>query len=80
MIVLHYRDTCCPARGFAANASKLTLDRLRGLVPRDPQQLDRLLRYAAIIGRSIARTLSQLERQQRMRLDQPVLPAIKLDL
>lgn len=62
------------------NASRLTLDRLRGLVPRDPQELDRLLRYAATIDRAIARTLAQLERQQRIRLGQPVLPAIKLDL
>lgn len=62
------------------NSSRIALDKSRGLVPRDPQELDRLLRYAATIDRSIARTLAQLERLQRMRLGQPVPPAIKLDL
>ena len=56
------------------------LDKLRGFVPTDPQELERLLRYAASIDREIDRTLSQLERLQRMRMGHPVPPTIKLDL
>jgi hypothetical protein len=48
-------------------------------VPEGPR-LDRLLRYEANLDRSFDRTLSQLEHQQRMRLGQPVLPAIKLNV
>ncbi len=48
-----------------------------GGVP-DARVLDRLLRYEASLDRSFERTLSQLERLQRMRLGQPILP--KLDL
>ena len=62
------------------NSSRIALDKLRGFVPTDPQELERLLRYAASIDREIDRTLSQLERLQRIRMGQPVLPAIKLDL
>lgn len=62
------------------NASRMMLVKRRGLVPIDPQKSECLLRYAATIDRSIARTLAQLERLQRMRLGQPVLPAIKLDI
>jgi hypothetical protein len=40
-------------------------------VPEAPQ-LDRLLRYEASLERAIDRTLTQLERLQRMRLGQPV--------
>ena len=49
------------------------------LVP--PQEVsDRLLRYEAHLSREFDRTLSQLERLQRMRMGQPVLPPIKLDI
>jgi hypothetical protein len=41
---------------------------------------EHLLRYEASIERSFDRTLSQLERVQRMRLGQPILPPIKLDV
>jgi hypothetical protein len=41
---------------------------------------EHLLRYEASIERSFDRTLSQLERAQRMRLGQPILPPIKLDV
>ncbi len=44
----------------------------------DGPGLDRLLRYEAHIERCIDRTLSQLERQQRMRLGQPVLPKLEV--
>ena len=42
------------------------------------QDLDRLLRYEASLERNFDRTLSQLERVQRMRLGQPVLPNLQV--
>ncbi|HEV1996290.1 MAG TPA: hypothetical protein VGR03_18290 [Candidatus Acidoferrum sp.] len=50
---------------------------LRDNIP-DAPTLDRLLRYEASLERSFDRTLSQLERRQRMRLGQTVLPEIRL--
>jgi len=44
----------------------------------DGPGLDRLLRYEANLDRSFDRTLSQLERLQRMRLGQPVLPKLEV--
>jgi len=44
----------------------------------DGPGLDRLLRYEASLERSFDRTLSQLERLQRMRLGQPVLPKLEV--
>jgi hypothetical protein len=46
-------------------------------VPETPR-LDRLLRYEASLERSFDRTLSQLERLQRLRLGQPVLPKLEV--
>lgn len=45
-----------------------------------PEVLDRLLRYEANLDRSFDRTLSQLERFQRIRLGQSVPPPVKVDL
>jgi hypothetical protein len=42
--------------------------------------LDRFPRYEATIERSFDRTLTQLERIQRMRRGEPVAPPIKLDI
>jgi hypothetical protein len=42
--------------------------------------LNRFPRYEASIDRAFDRTLTQLERVQRMRLGQPVAPPIKLDI
>jgi hypothetical protein len=53
------------------------LERLCSFVP-EATRLDRLLRYGASLDRSIDRTQSQLERLQRMRLGQPVLPKLKV--
>ncbi len=53
------------------------LEALRQYVP-DSSQPDRLLRYEAHLERCIDRTLSQLERLQRMRLGQPVLPKLEV--
>jgi len=48
-------------------------------VPGSPE-LDRLLRYEASLERSFDRTLSQLERLQRLRLGQPGPPSINLNV
>jgi hypothetical protein len=46
-----------------------------------PQEaLDGLIRYEAHLSREFDRTLSQLERWQRMRKGQPVLPPIKVEV
>ena len=41
---------------------------------------DRLIRYEAHLSREFDRTLNQLERLQRMRNGQPVLPPIKVEV
>jgi len=53
------------------------LEELCRKVP-DAPELDRLLRYEASLERSFDRTLSQLERLQRIRLGQPVLPKLEV--
>jgi hypothetical protein len=60
-------------------AGKLELESLRQNVP-DAPQLDRLLRYETSLERAIERTLNQLERTQRMRLGQPVVPPINVNV
>jgi hypothetical protein len=52
------------------------LERLCSLVP-EASRLDHLLRYETSLERSFDRTLSQLERLQRIRLGQPVLPKLE---
>jgi hypothetical protein len=42
--------------------------------------LDRLLRYEAILQRDFDRTLSQLERQQRIRKGQPMSPTLNVQV
>lgn len=49
------------------------------LVPRQ-EVADRLQRYEGSLDRSFDRTLSQLERLQRLRLGQPVPPALRVDV
>jgi len=61
------------------DAERMKLESLRRNVPDGPQ-LDRLLKYEARINREIDRTVTQLERLQRMRLGQPVLSPVKLDI
>jgi hypothetical protein len=46
----------------------------------DSPRLDQLLRYATTLNRQFERTLSQLERVQRMRLGQPVAPPIDVNV
>jgi hypothetical protein len=60
-------------------SSRVKLEALRRNVPDSPR-LDHLLRYAASLERSFDRTLNQLERAQRMRLGQPVLPPINVNV
>jgi hypothetical protein len=63
----------------AVFSRKLELETLRQNVP-DASQLDRLLRYEASLERGFDRTLSQLERIQRMRHGQPVPAPIKVNV
>jgi len=64
---------------IAIEADRSNLERHRRLVPDSPH-LDRLLRYKASLERSIDRTLTQLERLQRMRRGQPIPAPLKVDL
>jgi hypothetical protein len=67
-------------QAYASMESRRTeLERLRLNVPDSPQ-LDRLLRYEAALERAFDRSLSQLERLQRMRRGQPVAPRIDVNL
>jgi len=63
----------------AMESERLKVEALRRAVPESPA-LDRLLRYQVNLERSIDRTLTQLERLQRMRLGHPVLPPINLNV
>ena len=63
----------------AMESERLKVEALRRAVPESPA-LDRLLRYEVNLERSIDRTLTQLERLQRMRLGHPVLPPINLNV
>jgi len=60
-------------------AEKKKLSAIARNVPDSPQ-LDRLLRYEASLERAFDRTLSQLERLQRMRLGQSMPPSINLNV
>jgi hypothetical protein len=63
----------------AIESHRMKLQALRRNVPDSPR-LDQLIRYAASLERTFDRTLSQLERAQRMRLGQPVPPPINLNV
>ena len=63
----------------AADALRREQDLAGARVP-SQEVSDRLLRYDAHLSREFDRTLSQLERLQRMRRGQPVLPPVKVDL
>ena len=62
---------------FAASREKAE-SRTR-VVPEE-SRLDRLLRYSASLERDFDRTLSQLERLQRMRKGQPVPPTLNVNV
>jgi hypothetical protein len=61
----------------AIETQRLEVEAVRRVVPESPA-LDRLLRYEASLERSFDRTLSQLERLQRMRTGQIVPPELKV--
>ncbi len=61
----------------SVKSEKMKLEVLRQHVPLTPQ-FDHLLRYEASLERNFDRTLNQLERLQRMRLGQPVLPKLEV--
>lgn len=60
-------------------SERTRLESLRKNVP-DAPEVDRLIRYGSYLERSFDRTLTQLERLQRIRLGQPVLAPIKVDI
>ena len=61
----------------AVQTARTQLEIVSRNVPDSPG-LDRLLRYEASLERSFDRTLSQLDRLQRMRRGQPVLPKLEV--
>lgn len=58
-------------------SERMKLEVIRQKVPIGPR-LELLIRYEASLDRSFDRTLSQLERLQRLRLGQPVLPKLEV--
>jgi hypothetical protein len=70
IITLEVADIESPDLGFTLPDS--------GTLPLS--RLDHLVRYETSLERAFDRTLSQLERRQQMRLGQPTLPAIKVDM
>jgi hypothetical protein len=67
----------CLDRAKSIEQEETKLELLRHYVPESPRP-DRLQRYEVNIERSIDRALSQLERMQRMRLGQQVLPKLEV--
>jgi hypothetical protein len=61
----------------SVQASRIQLEMMSHNVPDGPA-LDRLLRYETTLDRSFERTLNQLERLQRKRLGQPILPKLEV--
>jgi hypothetical protein len=63
----------------AAEIEKRALARLCGSIP-TAAAMERILRYQASLERAFDRVLAQLERLQRIRLGQPVLPQVQVDI
>ena len=61
----------------SVESERMKLEALQQHVPLTPQ-FDHLLRYETALERNFDRTLSQLERVQRMRLGQPLLPKLEI--
>lgn len=77
-------EETCRLRKLAEEYAEIEIKRLEvvretKLIP-DSLSIDRFLRYEAALERTFYRTLSQLEREQRMRRGQPVLPNLEVDL
>jgi hypothetical protein len=69
----------CGKARTSVEAVRTQLETLCHNIP-DAPALDLQLRYEASLERTFDRTQSQLERRQRMRLGQSVLPPIKVDI
>jgi hypothetical protein len=69
----------CQKKQLEIKAERKKLETVRRGVPDGPA-LDRQLRYGASLERDFDRTLSQLERLQRMRLGQPATPRIEVNV
>jgi hypothetical protein len=63
----------------SVETERMQLEVVSRSIPDGPG-LERLLRYEVSLNRDFDRTLSQLERIQRMRLGQPVAPRLKLEV
>jgi hypothetical protein len=74
-----HRLTCYGKAHTSIGTVRTQLETLRHSIP-DASGLDRLLRYEASLERSFDRTLSQLDRLQRMRRGQPVPPKLDVHL
>lgn len=72
--VMHLRE-----ERQAIETRRMELKSLRENVPTSPG-LDQLLRYSTALDRQFDRTLSQLERAQRLRRGQPVAPRIDVNV
>jgi len=68
----------CQEEQRAIESKQMKLESLRRVVPDSPR-LDQLIKYLTTLERTFDRTLSQLERAQRMRLGQPVTPRIDVN-
>ena len=66
-------------RQLDVEAKKLILESVRRSVPDSPR-LDQLLRYGITLERTFDRTLSQLERAQRMRLGELVVSPLSVNV
>jgi hypothetical protein len=66
-------------KGASVETKRMQLEVVSRSIPDGPG-LERLLRYEASLNRDFDRTLSQLERIQRMRLGQPVAPRLELEV
>jgi hypothetical protein len=66
-------------KSIALNVVRDEYTKIAALVP-PPAVSERLLRYETHLSREFDRTLSQLERLQRMRLGKPVIPPINVQV
>jgi hypothetical protein len=66
-------------RHASVESQRAELEALRRTIP-ESERLDRLLRYEASLERAFDRTLSQLERVQRLRRGQWVAPRVEVDV
>jgi len=73
----HYKSLAEPFDDYSAAQESLESE---AAVVLEPGRLDRILRYSASLERDFDRTLTQLDRLQRMRKGQPVPPTLNVNL